>query len=125
MAESTRPVPREQIFFPEKGRTQQHFTDECNINILVDRWIKAGEAPFPPANQQYADFTNVSDFLTAQIQIKTAEAAFMALPTKVRSRFDNDPAELLAFALDPANIDEAIQLGLADPREPREEPCGS
>ena len=36
----------------------------------------------------------------------------MALPSDVRSRFGNNPAELLDFLNDNSNYDEAIRLGL-------------
>jgi hypothetical protein len=43
---------------------------------------------------------------------------FEDLPAEVRFRFDNKPAELLKFMSDPANADEAIDLGLFEPSKP-------
>jgi hypothetical protein len=43
---------------------------------------------------------------------------FEDLPAEVRFKFDNKPAELLKFMSDPANADEAIDLGLFKPSEP-------
>jgi len=36
----------------------------------------------------------------------------MALPSDVRKRFSNDPAELIDFLADKKNDEEAIKLGL-------------
>ena len=38
----------------------------------------------------------------------------MALPAKIRARFDHDPNALLQFLNDPINRDEAIEIGLID-----------
>jgi hypothetical protein len=38
----------------------------------------------------------------------------MALPADVRARFENDPANLLDFMVNPANNAECIKLGLID-----------
>ena len=37
---------------------------------------------------------------------------FMALPSKVRREFDDDPGTFLDFANDPKNTDRMIELGL-------------
>ena len=42
----------------------------------------------------------------------------MALPSRVRRRFDNDPAELMEFLADEANREEAVMLGLIEKEEP-------
>jgi phage internal scaffolding protein len=41
-----------------------------------------------------------------------AQDSFLALPAKVRARFDNDPALFVDFASDEANRDELKALGL-------------
>ena len=41
----------------------------------------------------------------------------MLLPAQMRSRFNNDPAELLKFIKDPANLDEAVKLGILVKKE--------
>jgi hypothetical protein len=38
----------------------------------------------------------------------------MALPAKIRARFDHDPNALLQFLQNDQNRDEAIQIGLID-----------
>ena len=48
-------------------------------------------------------------------QVIEAEKAFDALPSKVRSRFKNQPVEFLEFCSDEANRDEMAELGLIEP----------
>ncbi len=38
----------------------------------------------------------------------------MALPAKIRARFDHDPNALLQFLQDETNRNEAIEIGLID-----------
>jgi len=60
----------------------------------------------------YGDFTNVPDLRTALDMVNDAKNRFMALPAKLRTRFDNDPANLWSFVNDPENADLAVTLGL-------------
>lgn len=102
----------------DKGRTKQCFKDECDINILTARWLRGQEMPIPTGLQNYGDFTGVDDFLQAQIQLKAAQQAFDNLPSRIRNRFQNDPAKLIEFLEEPDNLEEARQLGLAEPAPP-------
>lgn len=106
----------------DKIRTQQHFKDECDINVLTQRWLKGGGKPPPPTQLNYGDFSNVTDFMSAKLAISNAEHLFQSLPARVRSRFENSPAQLLAFAEDPNNLTEAVALGLAMPAQTPQEP---
>lgn len=111
---------RVQIFFDEPSRTKQEFKQECDLNHIMKRFKKVMGVDFlnrysGVVGGQFGDFSNVPDFRTARDQVKRMEEVFMALPAKVRSRFNNDPAELLDFVDDPMNLEEARSLGLAKP----------
>jgi len=93
---------------------QQHMKDECDINIIVERFGVTGQLPVRAIEPSYGDFSGVSDYHTALNKIRTAEAEFMALPAKLRAKFDNDPNALLNFLENEQNRDEAIELGLID-----------
>ena len=93
---------------------QQHMKDECDINVIVERFGVTGQIPVRAIEPSYGDFSGVNDYHTALNKIKAAEAEFMALPAKLRARFDHDPNALLNFLENEANRDEAIQLGLID-----------
>jgi len=116
---------RLQLNFPNDGRTQQNFQDETDINNIMAKFAKTGLVDHVNNIQgAYGDFSTVQDYQLHLDQVMAADAAFMALPSQIRRRFDNDPSHLLAFVQDPANRDEAIALGLvnATPPEPKAEP---
>ena len=95
--------------------TFQHFKDECDINTIVARYPN-GVTPYDDrkGSEIYGDFSDAElfDFRATQEKIIEAENRFNALPSDVRSRFGNNPAELLDFLNDSSNYDEAVRLGL-------------
>jgi len=93
---------------------QQHMKDECDINVLVERFGVTGKFPVAPLEPSYGDFSGVGDYHTALNRIRAADEAFMGLPAKLRAKFDHDPNALLQFLQNEQNRDEAIQLGLID-----------
>lgn len=92
--------------------TQQSFKDECDINVLMERYTLTGEIPPDLRAPQYADFTNVTDYHSAMNAIAIAHEAFDAMPARVRERFNNDPEQFVVFCEDPANLPEITKLGL-------------
>lgn len=93
---------------------QQHMKDECDINVIVERFGVTGQLPVTTLEPTYGDFSGVSDYQDALIKLQQTNADFMALPAAIRARFDNDPYELVNFLASEANREEAIQLGLID-----------
>jgi len=69
----------------------------------------------PVLSSFIGDFSEVVDYRTALEQVAKADEAFMALPAKVRARFSNDAAEFLDFVHNPANKEELVSMGLANP----------
>lgn len=98
--------------------TQQHMAEECDINYIVERFGVTGQLPVAPSyTPTYGDFTGVADYRQALDAVRAADDAFMALPAKIRERFDNDPALFVDFcsSTDPDVRSEAIELGLIPP----------
>jgi len=95
-------------------RTEQAHANEVNINTIMARVEKGQTVPINTASPLYGDFTGVSDYQTACDTVIQAQDDFMALPAKVRSHFDNDPAKLIDFIQNPDNKKEAIELGLVE-----------
>lgn len=93
---------------------QQHMKDECDINVIVERFGVTGQFPVAPLEPTYGDFSGVNDYHSALNAIRASEEAFMALPAKIRAKFDHDPNALLEFLQNETNRDEAIELGLID-----------
>lgn len=103
--------------FVRPSRCKQEFKEEVNINTIVRRFGLDGKLPQGVRMPTYGDFSQVGDFRTALEAIRSAEASFMALPARVRARFENDPAQFVAFCSDKANLSEARELGLVPPEE--------
>lgn len=107
--------------FNRPSLTKQSFKDECDINVIMRRFRKVQGADYLNRYQgyldgQFGDFSDVQDYRTAIDQIQQARGVFDALPSKVRSRFENDPAQFLDFVHNPANRDELVSMGLAEPK---------
>jgi len=98
----------------EPTRAQQHHKDECDINVILERFGKTGQMPVSAISAQYGDFSGVHDYHTALNTLIAAESEFDALPAKLRARFQNEPANLIEFLNDPNNKDQAIELGLVN-----------
>lgn len=94
--------------------TVQSDAADADINTIVSRFGIGAEMPLSVNMPSYQDFEDVFDYQTAQNVLIQARDAFMSLPAKVRSRFDNDPHEFMQFVYDPANGDELIALGLRE-----------
>lgn len=99
---------------PEPTLTSQEFIEEADINYIAERFMRTGEAPQVLNLPTYGDFEGTFDFQSSMNTIAQAKQEFMKLPAKVRTRFANDPAQLLEFVGDPANYDEAVKLGFID-----------
>nr|QJB19120.1 MAG: internal scaffolding protein [Microvirus sp.] len=107
----------------EPSMTKQAFMAEADINTIMSRYDRTGSyydpTVIPSSQPKFGDYVGADDYLAMQNALVEADLAFAALPAKLRKRFDNDPAELLAFLEDKANLPEAIELGLVDrPAEP-------
>lgn len=98
--------------------TQQNFKNDADINTMVNRHLKGigknlsniGNTGMP-RQPIFGDFSQKSyhDMLNAVTDIR---GQFGQLSPRIRTRFQGDPGLLLRFLEDPANLKEAIKLGL-------------
>jgi phage internal scaffolding protein len=104
------------IVCPEESMAVQSAEEESNINTIVRRFGLSGELPNNLRMPQSGDFTNVPDFHTAMNLVRQAQEEFVRVPAEIRARFNNDPARFMSFLDDESNYDEALKLGLVNPR---------
>lgn len=111
-------------YFPHKrlrkkivgeSMTKQSMHDESNINMIMARYEKSGLIEHT-ANYgaQYANMPNLNDFHEAMNLVTDAQQMFQELPAEMRSEFRNDPGEFLDFVTNPDNMDEMVEMGLAN-----------
>jgi len=98
--------------FRKPSLTKQSFRDECDINNILRKFNVTGQLPAGSVQPQYGDFSGITDYQSALNAVMAAQDSFLALPAKIRSRFDNDPALFVEFASDEANKDEMRAMGL-------------
>lgn len=99
------------------SRTRQEFSDEADINNVMDRYIQTGQfSHVAKALPFYADATLVNDYYSSKEAADRTMEAFMQLPAKARNKFDNDPGKLINFLKNPENEKEAIAMGLLEPQ---------
>lgn len=99
----------------DKSLTVQDEKDACDINLIIERFTKTGLLTHVNrAEPRYGDFSDVKDYSTALQQISKAKDDFMALPSRVRKFFDNDPQKIIEFVQDDKNYEKCIELGLID-----------
>lgn len=94
--------------------TQQHQSDEADINKILEKWFRTGVLDHVNSREQvFADATLIPDYATAQLHINMVNDHFATLPATDRLFFNNDPGQYLSFVSDPANAETLVKMGLA------------
>lgn len=100
--------------------TRQEMAAECDINTIMAQYDKYISDPMMLLRQQgerYLPLDEMPQTLMESMQIlQDASQAFYSLPAVVRKEFDNDPVAFTDYALDPNNIDQMRDWGLARPK---------
>lgn len=111
----------------DESRAQQHMKDEVDINTIVKNFGLTGQLPTDVRVPLGDEFQDITDFHTAVTKITQAREGFMKLPADIRTRFNNDPGNLINFLEDPNNRDEAVRMGIvnAPPAPPAPAPSPS
>lgn len=115
-----RPPRRKHFSDAKPSMTIQAAAYDCDINVMVERHRKTGSyhgvMAVPSASPQYGDFSELPSYQDALQSVILAQDMFAGLPAVVRERFANDPAKMMDFLADTANFEEAVKLGLCEPR---------
>ncbi len=106
-----------------KGRTKQEFTALVDINNIVARYRRTGQLDHINENTpQFGDVSNLPNFQNALQIVINAKTHFASLPSKIRTRFDNNAERMLEFLDNPENREEAEKLGMVKKKnEPTKE----
>lgn len=104
----------------EESRTQQQFKEQCDVNHIMRKYATTGTLTHLNHRRGvYGDFSEIKDYRASLHAIMSSNDAFLALPSALRKKFNNDPAEFLDFVSNPANREEARNLGLLKPDAPQ------
>lgn len=95
---------------------KQSFKTECDINFIMQKYQKTGAITHFNTRQPQYGYAAAVDFREALDIVKTGTEVFNALPSSLRTKFENDPALFLEFVQNPANADEMVALGLREPQ---------
>lgn len=98
--------------------TQQQFKEQVNVNKIIAKYRRTGMLEHVRKNSgAYLDITDIGDYQESLQKVIDANNIFSSLPSEIRTRFANDPQQLINFLADEKNIDEAIRLGLMYKKE--------
>lgn len=99
----------------EPSLTQQNMKDSTDVHQIMKKYTKNQQDAFlksPVAQGIYSDTASMPSYQTAMEFVAKADSAFELLPSNIRSRFRNDPQQLMDFLQNPKNKEEAINLGI-------------
>jgi len=95
-----------------ESNVQQNFKESSDMKYILHKYQQTGELPINKNQALFGEFdTPISYQESLNIQIQ-AQEQFDAIDAGVRKRFNNDPAEFLAFVNDEKNSEEMIKMGL-------------
>lgn len=106
-----------------KAKVQQNLRDVVDINQVMARHFagpgRRGPVGNPNATAQprFLDLASGESFHDMLNRVTQINTMFGRLPARVRNKFQNRPEILMKFCEDPANVKEAVKLGLIDDPE--------
>lgn len=101
----------------DKTMVEKSHAGACDIKEIMAKARRTGMAPVHLGSPIYGDFSNATGYHDMANKVIQANEAFMQLPAAIRSRFDNDPGQIIEFLSNDENVQEAVELGLIDENE--------
>jgi len=101
----------------EVVRVEQSHKDEVNINNIIKRHGMDLIAKTAQLQQFTYDDNPNNDFQESMNAILQAEKSFSSIPSDIRKKFDNDPAQFLDFIHNKDNQQQLVDWGLANAPE--------
>lgn len=104
--------PKPKVVCGQPTKTKQSLKRDCDINYIVDRFLKTGILDHVASSDGYfsGDFVCPTDYQNALEVLSKAEEQFEALPVQVRSRYSNLGAFMKEF--DGLSVEDVKALGL-------------
>lgn len=101
------------------SRTRQSDAHAADINHIMRNYLPGGIV----RSGVFVDWSDPASchLVDAYHKVMHGVELFATLPSRLRSRFNNDPGLLLEFLQDSINRDEAIELGLIDAPKPKQD----
>lgn len=103
------------VEFKDASLTTQEDAEMADINNILAKYALGVEPPLARGEPFFGDFSEVPDMMSALDVLQRANDQFDELPLELRTRFNNDPRQLVDFVLDASNRKEAEDLGLVSP----------
>lgn len=101
--------------------TVQSDAADADIQEILGKYRQFGlMRSLDGAEGQFMDLTEFTDYADAMRNLRSAEAYFKMLPSKVREVFDHDVAKFLDSAHDPDKRDLLVQAGFISEKPPVE-----
>jgi len=96
----------------EPSMTQQQFKDDCDVNLILKKIMKGENVQFNQRKGTYGDFSASPSYEQAMQTVIDANDTFMSLPSNIRTKFQNNPQNLLDYLNDKENLEDSYKLGL-------------
>lgn len=93
-----------------ESKTDQSQAADCDINVMMARFMKAGELPPRKREEIFSDIFNMGSFHESMNVVVRGREMFASLPAKVRDTYGNNPAKFLMFAEDPLNAEAVASM---------------
>lgn len=85
------------------NRVEQSYAKDVDVNRLLEPAMKKGLLRHVAKFEGEYDDIPAADFQAAQFIVAKGKSMFEALPSRMRERFNGNPAEFMEFVQDPAN----------------------
>lgn len=115
--------PPDGVTFRQATRTKPDLAGECDINFIVDTFLRTGQQPLPLTPEHYGDISSLPNLSQALQQVINASHLFEALPAQLRRELGNDATQLEGWLANPDNKDRAVRLGLLKAPAPKAQPA--
>lgn len=98
---------------PDLSQTEQSHKDECDINNIVYRFQKGDVLDHRNEHRGEYGFATAQTYNEAMNVVTKGMSMFEDLPSHIREKFKNDPAQFLEYVQNDKNAKEMVKLGLA------------